>query len=379
MRPRQGANTSPTKGSAAQPPQQLQSAVNDQPSKKIVTKITPPKPEYFSLKGLPPRPGFCDKGVACKLITNHVEVRAPSDPVFYTYDVQILGNAAVKSDKTLGRRAVRRLFEILLTQAPDLPKATNYSTMLVTLGQIPGNALTQEVEYKERDEPGHRNPPLKYSVVLKPVACLQMSQFMAYLRPGGGPLGQAADTGLRGSFLTALNLIIGQRSNNAGSDYVAGANRFFRIPMPINGVTTSADLSGGLTAKAGLFRSMKSTTGKLLLNLNVTNGAFYTAGPLTRLANDYFAANHHATYEDLSRFLKGLRVHTEYYSKKKKKHFKIVRTICEVSKGRGGNDPTPDNVWFVKSMAENSVETTVERFFSDGELELSYSGILLTA
>lgn len=125
--------------------------------------------QYADVSVLPDRKGICSKGEACKVSTNYFAINVSGKPVLYVYNVEIRERPAEGStrqhDKEPSRRAKRRIFEILLPTLPNLPKATNYSTLVVTLGQISGS-LTHAIKYLEEGEPGPRNPELYYDVTL---------------------------------------------------------------------------------------------------------------------------------------------------------------------------------------------------------------------
>ena len=67
-------------------------------------------------------------------------------------------------------------------------------------------------------------------------------------------------------------------------------------------------LGGALEALRGYFASVRPTIGRLLVNINVTSGAFYRPIPLMQLINEAKMSNN----EQLETFLHMLKVKAVY-------------------------------------------------------------------
>lgn len=76
----------------------------------------------------------------------------------------------------------------------------------------------------------------------------------------------------------ALNIFLKHYAKSANNLATLGANKTFSI-----GGGESADLGSGLTALRGFFTSVRAATNRILVNINVSHGAFYQEGQLTRL------------------------------------------------------------------------------------------------
>lgn len=76
----------------------------------------------------------------------------------------------------------------------------------------------------------------------------------------------------------ALNIFLKHYAKSANSLATIGASKTFSI-----GAGESVDLGSGLTALRGFFTSVRAATNRILVNINVSHGAFYQEGQLTKL------------------------------------------------------------------------------------------------
>ncbi|KAH8656477.1 hypothetical protein BGZ61DRAFT_466627 [Ilyonectria robusta] len=86
------------------------------------------------------------------------------------------------------------------------------------------------------------------------------------------------------------------------------------------------DLGTGLIAIRGFFSSVRVSTCRSLVNVNVCHGAFYEAGPLDQIMFMYYSA-HQRSKHKLNHFLKKLKVRPTHLPERKNKKGEIVRKV----------------------------------------------------
>jgi eukaryotic translation initiation factor 2C len=77
----------------------------------------------------------------------------------------------------------------------------------------------------------------------------------------------------------------------------------------------SVDITGGLIALRGYYASVRTSSNRILVNLNVASAAFYKDGPLIDLVSEYSNSRGQLTAQELTRaeaFIRMLRVKTSY-------------------------------------------------------------------
>ena len=112
--------------------------------------------------------------------------------------------------------------------------------------------------------------------------------------------------------LQALNIFLGHYAKSSPTVATVGSNKSF----PLTQNSPKWDLGAGLTALRGFFSSVRVATCRILVNVNVSHGAFYDAIPLDQLIQRYGSA-HHFNRVKLQCFLKGVRVRVIHLGEKK--------------------------------------------------------------
>lgn len=133
-----------------------------------------------------------------------------------------------------------------------------------------------------------------------------------------------------------LNIVMCKAPNEAAQVARLPGNKFY----PHQGLPGAnshpgidfEELAGGLVALRGYYSSVRCATGRLLLNLNVTSGAFYQAMPLLELFSK-FGNSDFKQREDFVRKLKVL------YERPGKTPFKSERTIIGFANTPNGKNP----------------------------------------
>lgn len=238
--------------------------------------------------GKPPqRPKYGEKGKKVAVWTNYVELELNPDQVLNKYQVRI-------EPKAVGRK-LHRIFQLLVKEAPfkNIPYFTDFKAILV-LRQEEADRVYNVVYFAE-DEDGPTPRSSVYHVRVQRTEELRVGRLLQSLDPGRGVSFDDKD-----AMVQALNTMLYQYSRTQEDRVAVGSKTF---PLSGNSMLIG-DLGGGLQVIRGFFASVRLATGRVLVNVNVTYGAFYKPGPLDRLMMAFGLPNK----DKLDRFLKYLRV-----------------------------------------------------------------------
>ncbi|KAI5309807.1 hypothetical protein KEM55_002361, partial [Ascosphaera atra] len=83
--------------------------------------------------------------------------------------------------------------------------------------------------------------------------------------------------------IQALNIVLKDHAKNSDELFTLGKNQGGNKIYSKSDSATSQDLGDGLSAVRGFYTSVRPATDRLLLNVNVSNGAFYKSKPLNEL------------------------------------------------------------------------------------------------
>jgi eukaryotic translation initiation factor 2C len=136
-----------------------------------------------------------------------------------------------------------------------------------------------------------------------------------------------------GDLIQMLNIIMCKAPNEAASVAKLPGNKFYPH-QGLLGVNNHPDidfeeLAGGLVALRGYFSSVRCATGRILLNLNVTSGAFYQTVPLMDLLTKFGNPDQ----EQREIFIRRLKV---LYQREGKTPVKSEKTIVGFARPVGG-------------------------------------------
>jgi hypothetical protein len=96
---------------------------------------------------------------------------------------------------------------------------------------------------------------------------------------------------------------------------------------------------GGLCTLRGFFRSVRIGTGRLLVNINVSHGAFFKPGSLQSLITEFFNSICSENWYQAERFFKKVRVKTTHLLVKKNKsgmEIPRIKTIIGLANNNDG-------------------------------------------
>ncbi|EFW18723.1 hypothetical protein D8B26_005540 [Coccidioides posadasii str. Silveira] len=288
---------------------------------------------------LPMRPGYGNHPTV-NLLANYFEISGISNLVFYEFNVHF--------QATMSLRVKRRLFTLLLQQPPlnNESVATNYVDKLICVKKLSPQNI--RVGYYEDGETG----PQSHTVTLQYSRSYRMAHLLADLRSPS----ESYDRDERNMAIQALNMAVARFPNHTPRIQCVGQSRHF-FPNP----TEDLSLGGGLEARRGFFHSVKPSTGRLLLNLNVSTAAFYRAGNLKDVSEEvvpFTAAEGDSRRTGiLDRFLRKVRVKTTHGQRHQ------TRTIFEVAKNSEGKAAGPSEVKFWWPQGQPARYISVKEYF----------------
>jgi eukaryotic translation initiation factor 2C len=140
----------------------------------------------------------------------------------------------------------------------------------------------------------------------------------------------------QGDLIQMLNIIMCKAPNEAASVAKLPGNKFYPhqglLGMNNHPDVDFEELAGGLVALRGYFSSVRCATGRMLLNLNVTSGAFYQTVPLMDLLARF--GNPDPAQREI--FIRRLKV---LYQRPGKTPMKAEKTIVGFARPVGGKKP----------------------------------------
>lgn len=272
------------------------------------------------------RPGYGTRGREVILRTNYFELdtKAGNDVELYRYHVQI------QPELTGFRR--RRAMTLLLEQ-PGLQGgksliASDYRSIIVTPQLIPGfqgDSKSFSFKYFDEDEKTPSENAKLLVLNVKFVKKVNVSGLKNYLVNSGNAVEKE-------DILHSLNIVLSKTASDSTTIKDFG-NKFF----PVSGTpgtvldTDEEDvglgyLGGALMALRGYYVSTRTSTARLMVNVNVCTAAFFRSWSLVRLFQAFRMRNQ--SQYDLAKFIKGLRVVTSHIKNKdgseRRKEYRIT-------------------------------------------------------
>ncbi|KOS18839.1 Protein argonaute-2 [Escovopsis weberi] len=258
----------------------------------------------------PVRPGYGTKGSGVTLWANYIAMTASPKLVLYRYDLSITPAVA-------GRKLTQVVR--LLLDAPELASVkkdvvSDYKASLMSRQHF--DDRTVEVIYRSEGEDEARDGAVRYKVKLQCTNKLAVSDFIDHLNSTN--LSATYDEQL--PMIQAFNIFLNHYAKSSGNLATIGASKTFSL----NAQSETWDLQNCLTAVRGFFASVRAATGRILVNVNVSHGAFYTAGPLDKFVLNY--GLHRGLYK-VEKFIKLLRIKTTHLKDKVNKRGEPIPRI----------------------------------------------------
>ncbi|KAL8858190.1 MAG: hypothetical protein Q9178_005367 [Gyalolechia marmorata] len=302
--------------------------------------------EEISLSGLslddytlPSRPSYGKQGRPIVLRTNYFKMTANPKAVIYRYNITI--SPQIKNPSGgVNRRKTRRLVELLIANNPPLQSAgvaTDYGTMFITAAklQLGGKSMNLEQKFFEAEDAGPRDTAINYKVKFEEDASMPVGDLLEYISSPPGTTPSGFD---KGRIIQALNIIMTRTANERPAIYGGGnSNKFYTYPPSSD---RWFDLGSGLIALKGFYTSVRTSTLRVLVNINVANAAYYPPMSLLGLMRTHTPQKANDARSGLEAFITKLKVSHQYL---KKKRVKTVQGFSHPSPQSGHTYPPLGN------------------------------------
>ena len=272
---------------------------------------------------MPNRPEYATEGEEINLWTNYFEVGLETQKQIFKY-------SAVIQPEIAGERQRRCFFNALFEETQEFQDlrhgvATDYakSSIIVTsekLGLGLGNGKTFIRVYRDPDEPAPRPNARTYRITVTQAGTVPISELLNYV--ASSPTDPHNFSTAKADALQALNIIVAGHPNKDVGTFQSGQHKSFHYPRDIT-TLQKYDLSGGLVALRGNYSSVRTSTSRILLNLNAQCSPFYLAIHVY----DLMIAFGRTDWQALEKFLEKLRVKTGYMSTPEGARIVRTRTI----------------------------------------------------
>lgn len=272
---------------------------------------------------MPSRPGYGTDGAPITVYANYVQLFAKPELTLYSYDISAI------TPEVAGRKRTQviRLMVEEAAKLADLRRdvVTDFRSTLISRKQLnlQGAEPVITVTYKAEGEDEPRENAQQYMIKIKYAKTLTVGDLTSYL----ASTNPAVQYDNKVEMIQALNIFLNHYSKSTNNLATIGASKTFSMSAGADRM----DLGMGLTALRGFFTSVRAATNRILVNINVSHGAFYQEGLLTRLIDAYNPQfNNDRGIRALEKFLKRLRVRTTHLKEKKNKKGEVVHRIKSI-------------------------------------------------
>lgn len=312
---------------------------------------------------MPARPGYGTEGQPITVYANYVQLVPPSDLTLYSYDV-----GEIKPD-VVGKKRTQ-IIRLLINESPELASyrgdmVTDFKSTLISRTKLDlgGDARNIEVTYKSEGEDDPKDRAPKYTISVKHTKTMTVGDLMSFLTSTN----PAVQYDSKLEMIQGLNIFLKHWAKSTKNLATIGSSKTFSM----SGNADKMDLGRGLTALRGFFTSVRAATNRILVNVNVSHGAFYEEGKLTALMMAYGLHYDTRGLRSLEKFLKRVRVRTTHLKEKKNRKGEVVHRpktifgLANKSDGQGPNRPRvkeygagPKNVEFWLEDKATAAATT---------------------
>lgn len=329
--------------------------------------------------GLPRRPAYGVEGKGVVLRTNFFPITLKNaNQVLYRYQVDI------EPEASLSRKKIRRYVELFLAQQPfaKTTAASDYGKIIYTNEKLdlgPTDRATFKIVLYDRyeakfpeaspsEDAGRQAARKRRERTLKIqlVTSYAVNELFKYVSnsSGSGAYGPSEDV------RQALNIVFSRAPNFEDNISSMGQNKYFPFTHQFgtHANVESMDMGAGLLALRGYYSSVRLGPQRVLLNLNVAAAAFYEPGPLHILINKFVGRkdlSNRRVQQDLSSFIKGLKVLTKYNTEKDAsgKMVTVIKVKSVFGLAPQMSKTSQEHKFEWENTAGKKVTTTVEQFF----------------
>ena len=253
--------------------------------------------------------------------------------LLYRYNVDVLPTAE-RQPAPAGKK-LNQIIRLLL-ELPEYREfrndiVTDFKSTLVSRRRLSPDTGGTAIQYRAEREDEPRDNAQIYRIRVQETGTLTVSELTDYLTSTN--VNTAYD---KLPVSQALNIFLGHYTKTSPTISTVGSSKSFSLAQN----SPSQNLGAGLTALRGFFSSVRVATCRILVNVNVSHGAFYDAIPLDQLINRYYSA-HGINRVKLQGFLKRVRVRVIHLGEKKNKageSIPRVKTIFGLANPNDGYD-----------------------------------------
>lgn len=281
------------------------------------------------IDGFPGRPGHGTKGMQIVLRTNYLHMKTAfesgtQEVPLYRYAVGTVGG------EKLSKAKQRLLVQNILKDAmfANMQVATDYSSIVVTTKKVdlgPANRKQAKVELVDPTLPAFQGQGPENTQAqeaknrrTKQYEIQSTGEFsLADLVRSIQATQPGSWFGSREDVVQLLNIVVGKTPNEMNDVYAMGQKKFFPDGHPT--LMESQDIGGGLRAIRGYYSSVRTSSNRILVNLNVASAAFYKSTTLMGLIAEFSGGYGNETQVPNQRalskaeaFIRMLRVRTNH-------------------------------------------------------------------
>ena len=270
---------------------------------------------------LPLRPDYGTEGTVIYLRTNYFKMTIDAGKKLFKFTLSLTARYKEPGkDTSMGkakqpavppeRSRKRRQALVLLFQHPDFRSighgvATDYGSTIITSKGLPLNedgTKDYVVSYREVEDRTPPANPIIYTFKLTYSGLVPTTELLRYL---ASTPSDPSDFSGKEDAIQALNIIVARTPNFNPGVFQSGKNKFFQYPTDPD---TYDNLGGGLIAVRGYYSSVRTSTLRTLLNVNVQTSPFYPAITVV----DLIMQHGYGDWLAVEQFIRLLRVRTKY-------------------------------------------------------------------
>ena len=285
---------------------------------------------------LPLRTGH-GEGNQFSLRTNHFKVNMDAKHELFRYEVNVepISESARALDN---RRKRRQFFNVLFEENTNFRMggaavATDYANTLITCGRLFDKDLMQNTYrqiYRGEYEPARGDNEQVYMVTVRFQGTVPISEIVRYIQSQPADI---SDFTTRQDAIQALNIIMAGTPNKNTAVFQSGQNKFYQYPRNETGelyvdAYRNCDLSGCLIAVRGYYSSIRTSTYRMLMNVNAQCSPFYPEMNLLQILRGFLGppgpSPSESSRQEVEDFINKLRVMTEYTREGNKKVQKVM-------------------------------------------------------
>lgn len=209
---------------------------------------------------------------------------------------------------------------------------TDFKSTLISYQRLSPGVADLAVQYRAEGEDEPRANAQTYRLRVEETGTVTVAELTDFL---GSSNPNSAYTD-KSPILQALNIFLGHYAKATPSIATVGSSKSFSL----SGTSPKWNLGAGLFALRGFFSSVRVATCRILVNVNISHGAFYDAIPLDQLIQNHGSANQFNRVK-LHSFLKRVRVKVIHLPEKKNKDgisIPRVKTVFGLASKDDGHD-----------------------------------------